>query len=124
MLHTPEERHLAAIQLTAWSIAESKGFHNGRGNSRDDTLVRLVLIHSEVSEAVQIVKRYWTDNVSEIDKIKLADELADVLIRLADLAGCLDINLEEAVLRKLEINRKRPFLYGTPRETPSSSGDV
>lgn len=95
-----------------WRLAEQKGFHAGRGNSRDDTLVRLCLIHSEVSEAVQEVKRRGPEAARE----QLAEELADVLIRVFDLAGCLEIDLNAAVAAKMAKNQARPHLYGTPME--------
>ena len=50
---------LAQIVAQVWADMEAKGFHAGRGTSRDDTLVRLCLVHTEVSEAAQVVKRHW-----------------------------------------------------------------
>ena len=44
------------------------------------------------------------------------DELADIVIRVADLAETLGGNLEEAVQTKLAYNRTRPYQYGTPTE--------
>lgn len=109
-------RRFRDFQLVAWSTAETKGFHEGRGEGRDDTIVRLALIHTEVSEATQIVKREWTDAPSDELKARFAEELADVVIRVLDLAGCVGIELEEAVLHKLKANALRAFKYGTPEE--------
>lgn len=39
-------------------------------------------------------------------------ELADVLIRIADLAQHYDIDLTKAVLQKMEYNRTRSFRHG------------
>lgn len=100
----------------SWTIAENHGFHEGRTNSRDDTLVRLCLVHTEVSEASQVVKRSWLAATPQAVVDDLAEELADVLIRVADLAGCLSIDLEQAVEKKLKINDGRKRHYGTPRE--------
>ena len=93
-----------------WRLAEDNGFHEGRANSRDDTLVRLCLLHSEVSEAVQLVKRHGPEAGG------LAEELADVFIRALDLCGCLKIDLDQAMRDKMAKNYARPRKYGTPRE--------
>lgn len=107
-----ERMTIAELVRQSWQIAEDKGFHFGRDAGRDNTLLRLCLIHTEVSEAAQEVKRHGTADPAV--RHRLALELADVLIRCADLAGCLDLDLQEACLAKLEANRQRPHLYGTP----------
>lgn len=105
---------IAEMQIDAWQTAEDKGFHDGRSGGRDDTLLRLCLIHTEVSEAAQEVKRHGTGGRAVLDRV--ASELADVLIRVGDLAGCLDLDLESAVRAKMAQNRNRPERYGTPAE--------
>lgn len=105
---------LAQIVAQVWADMETKGFHAGRGTSRDDTLVRLCLVHTEVGEAAQVVKRHWAEGAPDWVRGQLADELADIVIRVADLSGCLGIDLQQAVLDKMAVNRSRPYLYGTP----------
>jgi NTP pyrophosphatase (non-canonical NTP hydrolase) len=105
------------LQHKAWSTAEQKGFHDGHTSGRADTLLRLCLIHTEVSEAAQEVKRHWTDSPGEDLKDRVAGELADILIRVADLAGCIDVDLEMATAAKLVANMARPHQYGTPKES-------
>lgn len=105
---------LKAVQ-ESWRMAEVKGFHEGRsGAGRDDTLVRLSLVHTEISEATQEVKRHWDGEPTEEQKAIFAEELADALIRIFDLAGCVDVDLELAVEQKLAKNWQRPTKYGTP----------
>lgn len=98
----------------AWAMAEAKGFHEGQPADRTHTLLRFCLIHSEVSEAVQVVKRHGVGG--DVVRGVLAEELADVLIRLGDLAGGLGLDLTEAVQAKMGINAQRPHGYGTPAE--------
>jgi NTP pyrophosphatase (non-canonical NTP hydrolase) len=102
----------------AWSCAELKGHHRGRNSlDRDDTLVRLCLIHTEVSEAAQIVKRHGV--ITDEHRRAVLTELADVMIRVADLAGCLSmpsLPFARVLSEKLAANRRRPYLYGTPLE--------
>lgn len=109
-------KSLNDIVHEAWTIAEDKGFHADRAvmdDGRMCVLYRLCLVHTEVSEASQVVKRHGVTPQSLPD---IADELADVVIRVADLACCLGIDLGECVEAKLARNRERPHLYGTPQE--------
>ena len=104
-------------QFDAWKIAEDKGFHEGRtGAGRDDTLVRLCLVHTEVSEAAQEVKRHWDGGPTESQKAAFAEELADVLIRVFDVAQCVGVDLESAVAEKMAKNANRFRLYGTAKQ--------
>lgn len=112
------------IQDSIWKAMEAKGFHDGRtGTGRDDTLVRLCLIHTEVSEAAQEVKRHWAGQPNGAQLDAFAEELADVAIRLFDLAGCTGVDLGEAISRKMVRNMGRPFLYGTPHARPDTTED-
>jgi NTP pyrophosphatase (non-canonical NTP hydrolase) len=77
--------------------------------------VSLSLEASEVLEQFQ-----WQDR--QKDKIALASELADVTLYLLQLASVSGIDLEQAVLKKLEENASRnwdsrksnPLNQGTP----------
>jgi NTP pyrophosphatase (non-canonical NTP hydrolase) len=61
-------------------------------------------------EAAEILEHFqWNE---DFDKDELAVELADVTLYLLQLASIAEINLEEAVLKKLEINAKREWDQG------------
>jgi len=64
----------------------------------------LCLIHEEVSEALMGFRIDDRENVAE--------ELADVLIRVLDLACGLEIDLDEEVRQKLTKNRRRGIRHG------------
>jgi len=67
---------------------------------------KLALIHSEVSEAMEgDRKNLMDDKLPHIPMLHV--ELADAVIRIADLCGKLEINLEDVILQKLEYNSKR-----------------
>jgi len=65
---------------------------------------KLALIHSEVSEALEALR--------DDDKETFQEELADVIIRVLDLAGYLGIDIDAQVEAKMEKNRGRPHLHG------------
>ena len=64
---------------------------------------RLALIHSEVSEALEALRVEDMDN--------FAEELADVVIRVADLAGGLEIDLGDEIVKKMEKNKVRGYMH-------------
>jgi hypothetical protein len=87
------------------------------------------LIHSEVSEALEDWRNGdMTGNV-RLKYTAVADgpaigiakpigfpsELADIVIRVADLAGYLSIDLEKAVTAKLEYNAQRSYRHDGKR---------
>ena len=42
----------------------------------------------------------------------IPSELADAVIRIADLAGALGIDLDRAIAEKMAFNEKRPYKHG------------
>lgn len=65
---------------------------------------RLMLIVSEVGEAQEGLRHKDMDNFKE--------ELADIVIRVADLSGALEIDLENEIIKKMEKNSKRAYKHG------------
>lgn len=65
---------------------------------------RLMLIVSELAEAQEALRKDDRENFRE--------ELADTCIRIFDLCGGLDIDLEAEILKKMEKNKSRPRLHG------------
>jgi NTP pyrophosphatase (non-canonical NTP hydrolase) len=59
----------------------------------------------EASEVLELFQ--WQENYS--DKQALSEELADVFLYLLQIAKLTDINLEEAVVKKLAINYNRTW---------------
>ncbi len=73
---------------------------------RPQTLRNLAI--SLTLEAAEVLEHFqWRDEV--IDQQALADELADVTLYLLQLASISGIDLEQAVLRKLERNYNRKW---------------
>lgn len=68
------------------------------------TLAQLAKVACEVGEAV--------DAIQHGEYLQLHEELADVVIRVMDLAGYLEFRLGDCIMLKMEKNRKRPWKHG------------
>jgi len=66
----------------------------------------LCLIHSEISEAMEAHRKGLMDDHLP-KRTGLEVELADAMIRIADLAGQLDIDLGSVVAEKMDYNARR-----------------
>jgi len=106
--------------------ARNKGFFDSEKNIGE----MLCLIHSEVSEALEADRknRYTTGTIEIINsfvidemfvtdfkigvKDTFEDELADIMIRVMDLAAFKGINLEQHILAKMRFNAMREHKHG------------
>jgi len=68
------------------------------------TLGKLMLVVSELSEAAEAVRDQNLDNFKE--------EIADTFIRLLDICGTMDINIEYEIKKKMIVNKEREVLHG------------
>jgi len=67
----------------------------------------IALMHSELSEALEAHREGRDYDIPE--------ELADTIIRILDWCGHRDIDIEEAIERKMAINKERPYRHGNKR---------
>lgn len=67
-------------------------------------LAKLMLVTTEVAEAAEAVRSG--------DWANLGEELADVVIRVMDLAAGLRLDLEWEVSSKIAANASRPHMHG------------
>lgn len=110
--------------------AKSKGFFDSEKNTGE----MLCLIHSEVSEALEADRKdrytsldeslredlqldgsspeYDTRHFESFVKDTFEDELADVMIRVMDLAAFKKIDLEWHIKQKMNYNSKREHKHG------------
>lgn len=104
---------IAEMQKAAWQNSEAHGFHEYPDVGLP---TRLMLIVSELAEAMEIHRKgYAPDYQSVYGEGKpegIPSELADVIIRVGDLAGCYGIDLEAAVVQKMAYNKTRPHKHG------------
>lgn len=93
----------------AHSTAARKGWWDLEPNIPE----KLALIHSEISEALEEYRNGLMETRIENAKPEgFAVELADAVIRIADLCGYLEIDLDSVLQRKMEYNATRPFRHG------------
>ena len=64
----------------------------------------LCLVHSEVSEALEAYRKQ--------DEVNFNEELADIVIRVFDLAQHFNIDLEKEIMDKDTYNRTRGYRHG------------
>lgn len=89
-----------ALQREVHELAVSKGFWE-----KERSFAHCIaLVHSELSEAIA------ADRVGDIDHV--AEELADAVIRIMDLAQYNGVNLAREVRLKHNRNKMRPHLHG------------
>ena len=121
---------LNELRDDAFAYAEKQGFHEKPINFAE----RLMLVVSELSEALEahrkgeafdpnarIEEGEELPNPESVGKsgdytlfIKgsIAEEFADAIIRISDLAGIYGIDLDWHVKAKMAYNKTRPFKHG------------
>jgi len=104
-----EHLTITELQAEAADTARGHGFHDVdfQVPKRFWYLMELswlMKIVSECGEACEAIRKG--------DRKNLGEELADIVIRVADTAEGMGIELEKEILRKLEINKHRPYLHG------------
>ncbi len=96
-------------------FVDSKGWYAGdspKPQSPKNLAISLVLEAGEVLEHFQ-----WGDDSD--DKEALAEELADVMLYLLQLASISEIDLGEAVMAKLDKNYKRTWSTDADTKSPT-----
>ena len=127
----PSEGLLSSIQQEAHEFARENGYwklSEANGLPRPDQFPeKIALVHSEASEALEayrdllsvavaptytpafrgVLQHVWyNEEEKDLKPEGVPIELADVVIRVADIAEAFGIDLEDAVLKKMAWNRE------------------
>ena len=119
---------LTKLVEQSYAYAARQGFWDHREGNPSIVAEKLALVHSEVSEALEehragkpllyaetfelgVIVEAETLSVLKLKPEGLAAELADAVIRIADLCGALGIDLEQAVRLKHAYNLTRPYKH-------------
>lgn len=108
---------IGQLMTMCGSMAAEKGWHDKHRSFGEV----VALCHSELSEAFEeyragraIHETYYRVDDSGIPRKPegVPTELADVLIRIFDYCWKENINLEKALVEKMEYNATRPYRHG------------
>lgn len=99
--------------------AKNKGFYDGPLGQRTDLRIAsmLALVHSEVSEALEDVRKghMKTEIESDGKPVGFPSELADIVIRVLDMAEWMGIDMNAVMKLKHDYNCTREYRNGNKR---------
>ena len=103
------EARFKAMSQYVHSWAKSKGFWDGGARNDGEMLMLMV---SELAEALEALREGNPPDDKLPDFSSFEVELADVIIRIMDLAAARDLRIGAAILAKVEFNQTRPYKHG------------
>lgn len=109
------EYSFSILQKAAYNYASENGFWPEAGSSeakKYQLAAKVALIHSEVSELLEAM-RHNNPQSEKLSGVTLAEEeMADIIIRVMDLAGSQGWRVAESVVAKMNYNKNRPYKHG------------
>lgn len=87
--------------------AKEKGFWKSKNIPE-----KLMLIVSELGEACEALRNNKRQEGDIWKKDTFEDEIADTFLRLFDLCGYMNIDIDYFIAKKIEYNKSRPYKHG------------
>lgn len=98
---------MATFSLEAYENAKAHGWWE---TSRNDGEL-IALMHSELSEALEGQRHPGpSEHIPEFTAVE--EEMADVMIRIADYSAARNLRLAEAIIAKMKYNKTREYKHG------------
>lgn len=98
----------------AHANSRAHGFWDAPAAAQDPIswkLSRIALMHSELSECLEGVRKDLMDDHLPERSMEVA-ELADTVVRILDYCGAYGLPLGEVIVEKMRYNASRPFRHG------------
>lgn len=105
---------LTLKQLVALVLEQAKAKGFGVTAEEVNIPTKISLIHSEISEAFEA---YRHNNINGRHGLK--EELGDAIQRILHICGVLRIDIEEEILKKIELNKERVWDWDQMNEKHS-----
>lgn len=101
---------ISEMQKAAHANARTKGFYDKPPTFAE----QIALIHSEASEALEALRERGIEPWQRPDGKPegVMSELADIIIRVGDMAEHVGGDLQAAVEEKMAFNATRPYRHG------------
>lgn len=101
--------HDNAVRKGFWGGVDLKELASMTDAAVKALAVKAALIHTEVSEFVEATRKRQDPALT---RAEVGEELADIIIRVADTAGALGLSLGQHIATKMAKNLERPPLHG------------
>ncbi len=96
---------IKTLTLEMHNFVTSKGWYKSESHRLQSARNLAISLNLEAAEVLELYQ--WSENC--VNKERLADELADVALYLLQLTSISEIDLEDAILKKLSINSNREW---------------